>query len=105
MFKKGFTLIELVLSIAIIGILSVSIFSIFNLGIINIARAGDRTISVEKATDNIRSVENTEAFEVDVLLPNTINPISVAGTRITGKSIISGTVDDEVKITTYVPIK
>lgn len=47
--KKGFTLIEVIISIAIIGITIVSLLSTFNTGLINIVRAGVRTEAVDMA--------------------------------------------------------
>jgi prepilin-type N-terminal cleavage/methylation domain-containing protein len=51
--KKGLTLIEVIISIAIIGILAVSTLSIFDAGLLNIIRAGKRTETVLEVKDGI----------------------------------------------------
>ena len=43
--KDGFTLIEIIVSLAIIGILSVSFFTIFTSGFTYIAKAGNRSVA------------------------------------------------------------
>lgn len=52
---KGLTLIEVILSIAIIGIISISLLPIFNIGLKNIVNAGSRTKNVYEAQTSINN--------------------------------------------------
>jgi len=102
--RKGFTLIELILSIAIIGMIAVAVLPAFNTSIINIVRAGNRTRSVTIAEENISLVENPIPFQYDVTLPGgTIKGVN--GTMVTGVATIEGSSGDEVGIFSYIPIK
>ena len=49
--NKGFTIIEIIVSLAIIGILAVVFMSVFSTGLVNIVRAGVRTKAVGTAVD------------------------------------------------------
>jgi prepilin-type N-terminal cleavage/methylation domain-containing protein len=56
--RKGLTLIEVIISIALMGIVLVSVLSIFDTGLFNIKRAGDRTdvvVEVKSQVDNLLS--------------------------------------------------
>lgn len=56
--RKGITLIEIIISIALVGVILVSMLSIFDTGLFNIKRAGDRTsivVEVKSQVDNILS--------------------------------------------------
>lgn len=59
--KKGFTLIEVILSIAILGIISVAFLSIFTNGLIGIANSGKKSISHYSAQNQIESNINDSA--------------------------------------------
>ena len=68
--RKGFTIIELVLSIGIIGIIAVSFLSIFGTGFSNIVRAGVRTKAVNTAESEFH--DNPEIInedDIDIELP------------------------------------
>ena len=104
MVRRGFTLIELIVSIAIIGMIAVALLPAFNLSIMNIVRAGNRTRSVTVAEENITLVENPIPFQYEVLLPGDIIKI-VKGTQVTGTSSIEGSNGAEVGIFSYIPIK
>lgn len=107
--RRGFTLIELIITIAILGILVVAVFSMFDTGIINIVRAGDRTDAVlENQTDvnaEIKEYYETgnDAGEDTV----TVNIIDFISEPIEGKLIVinSDAENLDAGITTFVPDK
>lgn len=69
--KKGFTLIELIVSIAIVGLLAVILTSVFSNSFINIVRAGKRAGAVSDA-EKVLSGDNPTVIEdrtVKVSLP------------------------------------
>ena len=109
--NKGFTLIELIISIAILGLVAVTFLSIFNMGLINIKKAGDRTSAVEVAEKNLynNDLDNVpEEFNVTVTLPNSNNKpkieVIVKGKIYESKEYI-GYSNDYVDIIRYVPVK
>lgn len=106
--NKGFTLIELIISIAILGLVAVTFLSIFNMGLTNIKKAGDRTSAVEMTEKNL--YDNVpEEFNVTVTLPNPKNEPSEIKVTVKGKIYESkeyiGYSNDYVDIIRYVPIK
>lgn len=50
--KNGLTLIELIVSMAIISVITVSMLNIFGTGLLNISRAGNRTVNTETASNH-----------------------------------------------------
>lgn len=71
--RRGVTLIEIIVSLAIIGIMGISFLNIFDMGLVNITRAGNRTeelLEVKNIVD-IEILDNTkgEAKQATVLLP------------------------------------
>lgn len=115
--RSGITLIEVILSIAIIGIIAITIFGAFAIGITNIGRAGKRTESVLLANDYIdKAILNVDTIN---LYPNEDEPIvfvdilndirvgipGVGDILIDGK-IIESTIlfneDTEIKIQTFI---
>ncbi len=107
--KNGFTLIELIISIAILGLVSVTFLSIFNMGLINISRAGNRTTAVEMAEKNIYNTTEIDDFAVTVILPDVSNNPSGISIEVKGKIYDSkeeiGYTDDFVDVIRYIPIK
>lgn len=107
--KNGFTLIELIISIAILGLISVTFLSIFNMGLINISRAGNRTTAVEMAEKNIYNTTEIDDFAVTVILPDVSNNPSGISIEVKGKIYDSkeeiGYTDDFVDVIRYIPIK
>lgn len=51
--NKGFTLIEVIVSLAIIGIIAVGMLTIFNTGLVNIVSAGERASATNLAELNL----------------------------------------------------
>ena len=73
--KKGITLIEIVISIALVGIILVSMLSIFDTGLFNIIRAGDRTsivVGVSSQVDNLLSGGQELVDESNYLLESDV---------------------------------
>jgi prepilin-type N-terminal cleavage/methylation domain-containing protein len=71
--RKGITLIEVIISIAIIGLLGIASLNIFDTGLKNINRAGLRTVNileVKKEVDNqIMDITTGTENEATVILP------------------------------------
>jgi prepilin-type N-terminal cleavage/methylation domain-containing protein len=80
--RSGVTLIEVIVSTAIIGIMGISFLNIFDVGLINISRAGNRT-------EELLEVKN----EVDIgILDSTIGEFKQATVLLPGgyTSIVDG---------------
>ena len=120
--RKGLTLIEVIITIAIIGVIGMTLSGVFNTGLSNIVKAGDRTedmFVLQKIMDeSIKKIEEGESLETErtldtgekVLITSIDNPIDV-GDHISN-NIISGrliTVKFEKNtnrfLTTFVPIE
>lgn len=117
--RKGLTLIELIISIAIIGIIAIAVLGIFSTGTRNIVRSDARTINTLKGKDKVDDIiiklqdseidpdsiddEDIEINkdEFSVILPGIGSPIKVQG------KIIKVTSTDEegniINIETFVP--
>ncbi len=103
--KKGITLIEIVISLAIFGIMLASIFTILDTGMFNIKKSGDLTNSVYNTKvlldTDISMLENTASNELDftvsVTIPGVINERNVLGKYIQ-KTIVS-----DHTLSTFVP--
>ena len=107
--KKGFTLIELIVSIAILGIISVVVLSIFNTGLLNIQRAGKITQNTISAT-TIMDYKILNAVVGDLNVSETTISIPTPGVStnisITGRLIIHNSVDDKgnsITIKSFIP--
>lgn len=102
--RKGLTLIEVIITIAIISIMAVVILSIFNTSIISIFKSGNRTdkvFEVKKEIDQkiIDNESNTTGIdEVTVIIPG-IGDKTIKGT------MIKNTEHNDLNITTFVPNK
>jgi len=55
--KKGFTLIEVIVGIALFGIITISFLPMFTFGIVNMHRSGNRTETVYKIQSSIEKNE------------------------------------------------
>lgn len=117
--KKGLTLIELIVSLAIAGIIAISMLSLFNTSIINIIRAGDRTEEVYKKKEDIDKTVtfvpsdsttevDVESLEISVKLPGVVTHETVKGTLLTNSD---ENLDEDftnrfnIKIKTFIPDK
>ena len=114
--KKGLTLVEIILSLAIVGIIAVSIIPLFGTSIKGIARSGKRTSDIvtlqDNMVENIRKSEDgitdvtkvaTPISPVEVHIPGvtTNGPLEVKGDLLE----VIGEKDESVKIQTFIPGK
>lgn len=69
--RKGFTLVEIIITLALIGIISVFILTVFDTGLINIVRAGLRTEAVNMAENKFlnEGLSVGEIIDVNLTLP------------------------------------
>lgn len=98
--KKGLTLIEVIISLAILGIVAVVFLTIFNSGNKNILRAGKRTediLSIQEKVDNRIKNDVSGGKKVKVTIPNVILNREIKGRMINVKG------DNKIEITTFVP--
>lgn len=104
--KKGFTLIEVIVSIAILGIISIAFLSIFSNGLIGIYRAGHKSVSQyeaqEKLENNISNPTNTDSnlasTNVQMNLNFLGNAYNVSGRKVDVQYFYNG---QSKKITTF----
>lgn len=100
--NQGYTLIETIISIAIIGIIAISILAIFNSGLINITKAGNRTKAVSIAEDTFLNDGEIidESIEIEVQLPNVddMSNYKIKGKVIKGEVILNSGFKNETKV-------
>lgn len=99
--KRGLTLIEIILTLAILGIISITIYPIFNTGLSNINRAGKRTTAISFALNDLR---NHVGIPMDDI-PTFVNIDGFSAKEVKGYSIKGlGIVDDVlVEIKAFFP--
>lgn len=101
--RNGLTLIEVILTIAIMGIIALPILTIFNSGIKNIVNAGKRTedVFIQKESIDSKIIANEKSGNgvdvINVTIPGVIN-----NEPIIGRILISDP-DSDKKIITFVP--
>lgn len=54
--KKGFTLIEVILSIALLSIIGIAFLTMFSSGMINITNAGKKSVKTYSAQDSLEKI-------------------------------------------------
>ncbi len=95
--QKGLTLIELLVSLALIGILAVTFLPMFSAGFANIVRAGLRTKAVNIAEADMINQEEiaaTDSYTINIILNSskkneTAKNVGVNGSLFTGKVTIN----------------
>lgn len=105
---KGVTLIELILSMALIGIIAVSVFTVFNASLINIVRAGKRTEAVnlaEERFDDNPTIIVEKSIIIDIPSPAGTKTHTIKGSEAKGSvQIHEGPVPNiEVEINAFIP--
>lgn len=84
--QKGFTLIEVILSIALLGIISIAALTIFTSGLVSISNSGKKSISNYTAQSQIESdiidLENLPGIELDISLTFSGKSYIVSGRKI-----------------------
>lgn len=101
--RKGITLIELIISVAILGIISVGILGIFDQSLINILRAGKRTEIVLSAKEELDVDLSNNGLGIDTDIEVTLPGNNTV--TITGKVIEVNKSDDkgnDVTLKTYI---
>jgi len=104
--SNGFTLIELIVSIAIIAIIAVSMLSLFSTGLLNISRAGSRTVNTEIASDHFLSepVAISEEMALTIELGSPSDTVVVKGKMAKGVGTVPGSYGNvQVEIQSFVP--
>ena len=107
--RKGLTLVEIIISMAIIGIVAMVFLSVFSSSFVNIVRAGVRTKAVAAAANEFHgdpSVVRHETIEVELPLPSgSTTIIDINGSIARGNVVVNeGSISNlEVQIEAFVP--
>lgn len=89
--KKGMTLIELIVCLALIGIIAVTFLPMFTAGIKYIANAGNKSQTIyvsQDQTENklLNGASTTSTDNITITFPG-LTPITMSGEKITNGSI------------------
>ena len=111
--KKGLTLVEIILSLAIVGIIAVSIIPLFGTSIKGIARSGKRTSDIVTLQDNmVENIRKSEDGITEVATPISPVEVHIPGVTTNGPLEVKGDLlevidekDESVKIQTFIPGK
>lgn len=103
--REGLTLIEIVISIAIISIIAITILGIFNISVTNIFKAGQRTnevLNVKESVDDEIKVNESKTDGIDKV---TITIDGIESQEIEGTFIDKNSGNFNINIRTFVPDK
>lgn len=105
---KGFTFIEIVISMAIIGILAIVFLTVFNTSLVNIMRAGVRTKAVGAAVDDFSenpSVISSKTIEIELPVAGGSSIIGISGSYARGMvTVTEGSVSNlNVEVEAFIP--
>ena len=102
---KGFSLIELMIAVAILAMAIFGIFHAYSVGFMGIADARDITVATNYAREKMEEIKNTP-FEYIIGDPPDDPPADIAGTKFQRKVTVTQYLDDGIddlkKITTVV---
>lgn len=102
--RKGFTLIELVVSLAIIGIIAVAMLNVFDTGLLNIVRSGSRTTNLSSASEILTTSPVADSVDITLDIDLGVDNVSVIGKMGKGIGTLPGSYGNvEVKIEAFVP--
>lgn len=110
--RKGMTLIEVVVSLAIIGLVATTMLGVFNTGLINIVKSGLKTNATleSEAILNSGSYSDVNSFDIDVEildsdgnLSTMIIPITEYNAPVEIESGLAGNVSVNIKGYRYDP--
>lgn len=99
--KKGFTLVELIISIALLGILAVTFLPVFSHSIEGIFDSGKRNTSIQESQESVETVfakdsvsgvsDSAEAnTQLNITFSNPSNNFYVNGREITVTKVYNG---------------
>jgi prepilin-type N-terminal cleavage/methylation domain-containing protein len=106
--KKGFTLIELIVPIAIFGLITVTLISVFSNSFINIVRAGKRTEVVSRAETVLHGEGSTVIEDRTVIVSLPIideNDNEIIKDIDVEVSLVEGTAIDDTLIRNILEVK
>lgn len=108
--EKGMTLVEIIVSLALLGILSIAFINAFTMGFTRIIHAGHRTDAVGQAQASFYAnpqIEKNEIISITLPVPSGTTPISVDGSFVKGIVTLNAGTSQEVsvEVLTYMPGK
>lgn len=105
--SNGFTLIEVIVSLAIIAIIAVSMLSLFSTGLLNISRSGSRTANTEAATYNLMTQPEIISEKKALIIKlgeSEADKVQVNGHMVRGVGTIPGSYGNiQIEITAFLP--
>ncbi|MBV1757628.1 MAG: prepilin-type N-terminal cleavage/methylation domain-containing protein [Dethiosulfatibacter sp.] len=104
--REGLTLIELVISLAIIAMIAVTMLDLFGAGLLNISRAGNRTINTEAAANHFITSPDAISEEITLIIDlgdGVEDNVEVKGRIGRGSGTLPGYGNIEVDIESFVP--
>ena len=101
LYQKGFSLIELMVAVAILAMAILGIFYAYNVGFMGIADARDRTVATNYAREAMEDIKNMD-FEAITTQPRAFISADIPGTKFKRKVTVADEVTDELKKVTTV---
>jgi len=106
--QKGFTLVEVIVSLALIGIISVVFLSAFNMSLTKIVRSGNRSQAVIDARDDFFNNPNfLYSSNIEIVLPTPSGEVKyfISGSYAESEMTIGAGSQTEatVKVQTFLP--